>query len=63
MLHMAGFFPSVPQLVTFEMLWEPVNRQWRLFGISVNLSNGAPQAPDGPTAMPDISTGVPEPPA
>lgn len=46
MLHMAGFFPSVPTQVNFELLFAPVNRQWRLFGLSVNLSDGGPVAPD-----------------
>nr|WP_232375652.1 hypothetical protein [Mesorhizobium comanense] len=45
MLHMAGFFPSVPMQVNFELLFAPHERQWKLFGLSVNLSNGAPQAP------------------
>lgn len=56
MLHMAGFFPSVPTQVNFEMLWEPVNREWRLFGLSVNLSSGAPQAPAGATSPPPESS-------
>jgi hypothetical protein len=46
MLHMAGFFPSVPKQLNFEMLWQPVNRQWRLFGLSVHLSDGSPTAPE-----------------
>lgn len=62
MLHMAGFFPSVPQQVTFDMLWEPVNREWRLFGIWVDLSNGSPTAPDAPIARPEVSTENPQPP-
>jgi hypothetical protein len=60
MLRMAGFFPSVPQQVTFEMLWEPVNRQWRLFGLSVNLTSGGPAAPDTPAVVPEVSTESPE---
>lgn len=48
MLHMAGFFPSVPLQVNFELLFEPANRQWKIYGVSVNLSSGAPQAPDTP---------------
>ena len=44
MLHMAGFFPSVPKQLNFEMLWQPVNRQWHLFGLSVHLSDGSPVA-------------------
>lgn len=55
MLHMAGFFPSVPMQVNFELLFEPVNRQWKIYGVSVNLTSGAPQAPDTPV------TGQPKP--
>jgi hypothetical protein len=50
MLHMAGFFPSVPMQVNFELLFEPANRQWKIYGVSVNLTSGAPQAPDTPVA-------------
>ncbi|TGT35277.1 hypothetical protein [Mesorhizobium sp. M8A.F.Ca.ET.165.01.1.1] len=50
MLHMAGIFPSVPMQVNFELLFEPVNRQWKIYGVSVNLTSGAPQAPDTPAA-------------
>lgn len=61
MLHMAGFFPSVPSQVDFEMLWEPVNREWRLYGLSVNLSAGGPKAPDAPPPEPPaISAEPPE---
>lgn len=63
MLHMAGFFPSVPSQVDFEMLWEPVNREWRLYGLSVNLSTGGPKAPDTPAPeRPAVSAEPPEPP-
>ena len=48
MLHMAGFFPSVPTQVNFELLFAPVNGQWRLFGLSVNLGQAAPVAPAPP---------------
>ncbi len=47
-LHMAGFFPSTPMQVTFELLYEPVNRQWRVFAISVRLSGSEPKAPESP---------------
>lgn len=46
MLHLAGFFPSVPLQVNFELLFEPVSRQWKIFGVSVNLTPGGPQAPE-----------------
>ncbi|BCG92447.1 hypothetical protein MesoLj131a_13110 [Mesorhizobium sp. 131-2-1] len=51
-LHLAGFFPSTPMQVNFELLYEPVNREWRVFAISVSLSAGGPKAPDSPTAEP-----------
>lgn len=61
MLHMAGFFPSVPTQVNFELLYEPVNREWRLYGLSVSLSTGGPKAPDVPAPVPpEISTEAPE---
>ncbi|RUV17252.1 hypothetical protein EOB77_05220 [Mesorhizobium sp. M7A.F.Ca.MR.228.00.0.0] len=50
MLHMAGFFPSVPLQVNFELLFEPADRQWKIYGVSVNLTSGGPQAPDTPVA-------------
>ena len=45
MMRMAGFFPSVPSQVNFELLYEPVNGQWRLFGLSVNVGQSGPVAP------------------
>jgi hypothetical protein len=47
---MAGFFPSVPQQVNFEMLFAPVSGQWRLFGLSVNIGQSGPVAPQPPSA-------------
>jgi hypothetical protein len=50
MMRMAGFFPSVPQQVKFEMLFAPVSGQWRLFGLSVNIGQSGPVAPQPPSA-------------
>ena len=50
MMHMKGFFPSAPSQVNFELLYAPVNGQWRLFGISVGLASSAPTAP-APAAL------------
>jgi hypothetical protein len=52
MMHMAGFFPSVPKQVNFELAYAPVNRQWRLFGISVSLGQAGPVAPPVPPPAP-----------
>ena len=43
---MAGFFPSVPLQVNFELMFAPVAGKWRLFGISVGLGNSSPVAPE-----------------
>jgi hypothetical protein len=45
MMRMAGIFPSIPRQINFEMLFAPVNGQWRLFGLSVALGQTAPAAP------------------
>ena len=50
MMRMAGFFPSVPTQVNFELTYAPINGQWRLFGISVNLGSSAPVPPPPPAA-------------
>jgi hypothetical protein len=54
MLRMAGFFPSVPTQVNFELVFAPVNGQWRLFGISVNFGQAAPTAPNPPAPGADV---------
>jgi hypothetical protein len=48
MMRMAGFFPSVPTQVNFDLIYAPVNGQWRLFGIAVNLGSSAPVPPAPP---------------
>jgi hypothetical protein len=48
LMHMAGFFPSVPTQVNFDLSFAPVNGQWRLFGISVSIGQSGPAAPAPP---------------
>jgi hypothetical protein len=38
MLRLAGFMPTKPQQVNFDMLFQHVSDRWRLFGIAVNLT-------------------------
>ena len=45
LMHMTGFFPSVPAEVKFELLYAPVDGQWRLYGVSVALAQSGPTAP------------------
>ena len=61
MMRMAGFFPSVPTQIKFELLYAPVNGQWRLFGLSVDLGSAAPAAPGG--EAPAAPAPAPKPPA
>jgi hypothetical protein len=48
MMRMAGFFPSVPTQVNFDLTFAPVSGQWRLFGISVSIGQSGPAAPEPP---------------
>src|SRR5262252_10064156 len=52
MMHMAGFFPSVPTQVNFELAYAPVGGRWRLFALSVSFGQAAPAAPQPPAAAP-----------
>jgi hypothetical protein len=63
MMRMAGFFPSVPQQVNFELLFAPVSGQWRLFGLSLNVGQSGPAAPQPQAAASPASPGAPTPPA
>ena len=51
LMHMAGFFPSVPTQVNFDLSFAPVNGQWRLFGISVAIGQSGPAAPEPPSPV------------
>jgi hypothetical protein len=35
MLYVAGRFPITPRQVNFELLFEDVRGQWRIYGISI----------------------------
>lgn len=45
LMRMAGFFPSVPAQVNFELLFAPIDGRWRVFGVSVNVGSSTPVAP------------------
>jgi hypothetical protein len=50
LMHMTGFFPSVPAQVKFELAYAPVDGQWKLFGISVGLGQSGPAPAPAPVA-------------
>ena len=56
LMRMAGFFPSVPTQINFELTYAPVDGRWRPFGISVQLGSSSPVAPSPPVAS---SVGAP----
>jgi len=45
MMRFAGFFPSAPAQINFELVFAPVEGQWRLYGISTKLGSITPAAP------------------
>ncbi len=51
LMHMSGFFPSVPSEVKFELLYAPVEGQWKLFGVSVGLAQSGPAPPAPATTL------------
>jgi hypothetical protein len=44
-LHLTGFFPTRPQQIDFDLSFEVVGGQWRLFGIAVATPEAPPLAP------------------
>ena len=44
-MRMAGFFPSVPMQVYFDLQFIPVQGQWRLIAIGVNIGSPISAAP------------------
>ncbi len=43
-LHLAGYFPTRPQQINFDLLFANVGNQWRLFGIAVITPDAQPEA-------------------
>ena len=50
MLRLVGFFPTKPLQVQFQLLFQPVNGQWRLFGMAVDAVAAPPAPQAGPQA-------------
>jgi hypothetical protein len=47
-LRLIGFFPTQPMRLDYDLTFEPSNGVWRLFGLSVNLTNVAPTSQPKP---------------
>jgi hypothetical protein len=46
LLLLTGFFPTQPQQVNFDLAFQKVNQDWRLFGIALTTSPAAGTASD-----------------
>jgi hypothetical protein len=63
-LHLAGFFPSAAMQLDFELAFAPVDRQWKISGMSVKFGPSVPGAPDSPPApRPKLPTEKPKAPS
>jgi hypothetical protein len=51
-LHFAGVFPSVSNQIRFDMIFTPVNGQWKIFGLGATV---VPVGLVAPTAAPTTS--------
>jgi hypothetical protein len=51
MLYLVGAFETKPTPVTFELLFEPIEGNWKLFGIAVKL---IPQIGDAPVGKQNL---------
>jgi hypothetical protein len=52
MIRVAGFFPTEPDRVNFDLIYQPVQGKWRLVGMAVDTSP-APAQPEA-TAPPQV---------
>jgi hypothetical protein len=50
LLQLVGLFPTQPRHIQFEVVYQAVNGQWRLFGLNVSLVAAAPPAPQASAA-------------
>jgi hypothetical protein len=50
MLDLKGYFPIQPEQINFEVLYQAVNGQWQLFGLSVQPGTPANPQPRSASA-------------
>jgi hypothetical protein len=48
MLHLTGMYPTQPLQIHFDLIFQNVAGQWRLFSISVATPKAAPENPQTP---------------
>ena len=45
LIRVTGFFPTEPERVNFDLIYQPVQGKWRLLGIGVEMTPAAAQPP------------------
>jgi hypothetical protein len=60
LMRFAGFFPSASSQIKFEMIFAPVNGQWKLFGLAADVGPAGPAAPM-PEPQPEAKPQAPAP--
>src|SRR5215813_13982033 len=45
MLHLAGYIPTRPQQINFDLVFQVVGNRWRLYSISIATPEAAPAQP------------------
>ena len=65
MIRVTGYFPTTPERVNFDLIFQPVHGKWRLYGIAANTqpvqpNQAAPQSQGSPTptVAPDAAEAV-----
>ena len=61
MLHLVGYYKTAPQQVNFEVLFQPVAGQWRLFGISVRTVPAPAATAQPPAGSPPAAASTTDP--
>src|SRR5262245_61992784 len=61
MLHLAGYIPTRPQQINFDLVFQVVGNRWRLYGISIATPEAAPALPQAqaPPATPPARSSTP----
>jgi hypothetical protein len=57
MLHLAGYIPTRPQQINFDLVFQVVSNRWRLYSISIATPEAAPAQP--PAQAPPARSNAP----
>jgi hypothetical protein len=52
LLQLVGYFPTQPRQIQFQIVYQPADGQWKLYGLNVNVVTVQAPAPQASTAPP-----------